>query len=129
MANVVVERVAGEVARVAALEQALQVVERAADRGEFRARIARAENGEHGVAHLGGALDVDAVRDVVPVEPVLHSNVRRAGLPSPCLPLPSLRRIIPPVRWRGKEMLRANCSGRNEEKRWEPAGKPGSVAP
>ena len=63
--SVVVQRVAGEVAGIAALEQGGEVVEGARQRREIRARKARGEEREHDVADPLRVLDIDAVGDVV----------------------------------------------------------------
>jgi len=72
MADVVVERVAGEIARVAPFEQRMEVVEGALEGREIGAGVARGEQPQHRLAHLCRVLDVDAIGDVVLVEPVLH---------------------------------------------------------
>ncbi len=65
VARVVVQGVAGQVARIVAFEQRLDVVEGARERREIGARIAGAENVDDGVADLVGVLDVDPVGHVV----------------------------------------------------------------
>src|SRR5262249_17818831 len=72
MPHVVVERVAGEITRVAAREQRLEIVERAMQDRQAGPGIARGEERENRVADLSRLLDVDAVRDVVFVTSVLQ---------------------------------------------------------
>src|SRR6185295_819743 len=71
---VVVERVAGKIAREAAPEQGLEIVERRPQRREIDAGIARGEEREYGVADLPRVLDVHAIGDVVLVETVLNGD-------------------------------------------------------
>ncbi|MNC89176.1 hypothetical protein D3C83_50780 [compost metagenome] len=79
MAHVVVQRVARQVTRVFALEQALEVDEGALERAEIRARIARGVKRHDSVADPRRILDVDAVGHVVLVEPILHDEGGPSG--------------------------------------------------
>ena len=110
MAHVVVERVAGEVARIVALEQGLEVGEGARERRQVDAGIAGGVQRHHRVADPRRILDVDPVGHVVLVETVLHCQSRRKRAAR----LPAFMRTINLTRWSGKQ--------------GEPAGKPGSVA-
>ena len=77
VAHIVVKGVAGEVTGKAALEQRLEIVEGARQGGEIAPWIARGEERDDRVAHALRLLHVDAIRDVVPVEPVVHGSPAR----------------------------------------------------
>jgi len=74
VAQVVVESVAGEIARVAAREQGFHVRESAPQRRKVLARITRSVYVEHRIAHVIGDFHVDAIGDVVFVAPLVHGG-------------------------------------------------------
>src|SRR2546430_17586706 len=80
MPDVVIQRVAGEVAGEAAFEQRAEVVEGARQPNEVLSGVAGGEQGEDRVADPLRILDIYAVRDVVLVYSVLHG----APPASPC---------------------------------------------
>src|SRR6266850_4077234 len=72
MPDVVIQRVADEVAWKVAFEQRAEVVEGARQPIEVFSRVADGEKGEDRVADPLRILDIYAVRDVVLVQSVLH---------------------------------------------------------
>src|SRR5689334_21659697 len=79
MAHVVVQRVAGEVPRVTALEKRMEIGEGELERGEVGARIPRSIKLENRGTYLRRTLDVDPIGDVVLVQTVLHRTGVHAG--------------------------------------------------
>jgi hypothetical protein len=82
VAQVVIQRVAGQIPGKAALEQRFDVAEGACQRGEVGARIARSEHGGDEVAYPVGVFDVHAVGHVVLTQAVLHEAL--SGLRGHC---------------------------------------------
>src|SRR5262249_35582374 len=113
VAQVVVERVAGEVAGVAATEQRLEIVERLPQGREGGPRIAPGEEGKNGIPDSFRVFDVDFVGYVVFVTPLLQP-----------MPLPCERLFAGRTKRQGKNRLCCDA-----EEAWETAGKPGSVTP
>jgi len=99
VAQVMVQRVAGQVAGKPAAEQRFHVIERLPQRRQVGAGVACSEQAEDCVADLVGILDVDAVGDVVVVEAIYHIQSAQALGAIVLSPVTESRwRIIPPRR-------------------------------
>ncbi|OLE19284.1 MAG: hypothetical protein AUG50_04130 [Betaproteobacteria bacterium 13_1_20CM_3_63_8] len=83
MAQVVVQGVAGEIARIASGEERAEIGERARERREIAGRVARCKQRKDRVADLIRVFDVHAIGDVVLVQTILHRarRQRRRSLP------------------------------------------------